>query len=264
MNITIFTSNQPRHISFIKKLSEVSDNLNAIIEVNTVFPGSNPDFFKKSDIMQEYFSHVISAEREIFGDVDFLPKNVNSLILKLGDLNFLNLSIIKNALNADLIIVFGSSFIKGELIDRLVQKKAINIHMGISPYYRGSSCNFWALNDNRPDLVGATIHYLSKGLDSGEMLFHAIPKPSKVNSFSLGMKAVLAAQDALIEKICTDELFSITPVQQNKSLEIRYSKNSDFTDEIASKYLKTSVTPEIIYDALQKRDIDLFTNPSIK
>ena len=30
--------------------------------------------------------------------------------------------------------------------------------LGISPQYRGSSCNFWALYDNNPHLVGATMN----------------------------------------------------------------------------------------------------------
>ena len=73
------------------------------------------------------------------------------------------------ALSSDIYIVFGASFIKGWLVDFLIKNKAINIHMGLSPYYRGSSCNFWAMYDNNPNYVGATIHYLSKGLDSGEI-----------------------------------------------------------------------------------------------
>ena len=46
--------------------------------------------------------------------------------------------------------------------------------MGVSPYYRGNDCNFWALYDDNPHLVGATIHMLTKGLDSGPMLYHAM------------------------------------------------------------------------------------------
>ena len=34
------------------------------------------------------------------------------------------------ALSSDLYIIFGSSFIKGWLIDYLIEKRAINIHMG--------------------------------------------------------------------------------------------------------------------------------------
>lgn len=51
--------------------------------------------------------------------------------------------------------------------------------MGLSPYYRGTDCNFWALYDKKPQYVGATIHLLSKGIDSGPTLYHALSKPEK-------------------------------------------------------------------------------------
>ena len=55
-------------------------------------------------------------------------------------------------------------------MDFLVKKKTINIHMGVSPYYRGTDCNYWTLVDDNPHLVGATIHMISKGLDSDQIL----------------------------------------------------------------------------------------------
>ena len=39
--ITVFTSNQPRHVSLIKELSKVCDKVFAIIESNTVHPGKS-------------------------------------------------------------------------------------------------------------------------------------------------------------------------------------------------------------------------------
>ena len=91
-----------------------------------------------------------------------------------GDLNKCKINSLSDFLNSDIYVVFGSSYIKGDLIDFLVKKKTINIHAGISPYYRGTDCNFWALYDNNPHLVGTTIHLLSKGLDSGPILYHAL------------------------------------------------------------------------------------------
>ena len=43
---------------------------------------------------------------------------------------------------SDVYVVFGTSYIKGEIVDFLVKQKAINIHAGVSPYYRGTDCNF--------------------------------------------------------------------------------------------------------------------------
>ena len=112
------------------------------------------------------------------------------------------------ALKSDLFIVFGSSYLKGWLVNFLIDRKAINIHMGISPYYRGSSCNFWALYDNKPSYVGATIHTLSKGLDNGDIIFHCLPKfTDGIDSFEFSMKSVAAAQEELFRSIENEEIF---------------------------------------------------------
>ena len=264
MKITVFTSNQPRHIKLIEKLSKISSELYGIIEVNTVFPGVKSDFYSGSEVMKEYFSKVREAERSVFGNVQFLPKNCNLMILKSGDLNLIGRDIMKEALLSDIFIVFGSSYIKGDLCKELVRKKAINIHMGVSPYYRGSSCNFWAVYDKNPEMVGATIHFLSDGLDSGDILFHVFPKSEKIDSFMLGMKSVSAAQDALIEKIVNGEILKMTSIKQNKQLEIRYSRHVDFNDEVAMNYLKNKLTNEEIYNSLINRDLSKFTNSVIK
>ena len=54
--------------------------------------------------------------------------------------------------------------------------------MGVSPYYRGADCNFWALYDSNYHLVGSTIHYLSKGIDSGDIIYLENRKPIQRDS----------------------------------------------------------------------------------
>ena len=124
-------------------------------------------------------------------------------------------------------------------------------HMGLSPWYRGSSCNFWALNDGRPDLVGATIHRLSRGLDSGDMLYHARPPVEATDPFVFGMKAVKAAHDSLIERIASGEIATMTPVVQDRGQELRYTRNRDFDDAAAEAYLAAAPTPEGLKRALE-------------
>lgn len=239
MRVTIFSSNQPRHLNLAREFSKISDEVYFISEVNTVFPGSVDDFFKKSDVMRAYFMNVIYSETKIFGNIGFLPCNVKSLSIKSGDLNKLEKSQLRDALSSDVYIVFGSSFIKGWLIDFLIEQKAINIHMGLSPYYRGSSCNFWALYDNNPGYVGATIHLLSKGLDSGDMLFHCLPELLEGDSsFDFTMRSVSVAHQGLLNAVENGTIFTLEPVKQDKSREVRYTKNNDFTDDIANEFLQ--------------------------
>ena len=238
MRITVFTSNQPRHLAMIDSLASIAEEVFAVQECNTVFPGQVDDFFRKSAVMQDYFSRVIAAEREVFGSTGFPARsNVRQLPIKMGDLSRLDMDVLAPAMKSDVFVVFGASYIKGQLCDALVERRAINIHMGVSPQYRGSSTNFWAMYDRRPEFVGATIHLLSKGLDSGPILFHALPKATKVEPFVFGMRAVRAAHEALVIKIKNSALGDLPPVEQDRSRELRYTRSTDFTDAIAAEYL---------------------------
>jgi methionyl-tRNA formyltransferase len=263
MKITIFTSNQPRHLHLIQRLSEEFEEVYAIMECHSAFPGRREGFYQKSEIMKEYFSYVLKAEEKIFGQLSFTPKNVQTLSLKAGELDLVEPNILKEALQSDFYVVFGSSYIKGELCDWLVKHQAINIHMGISPYYRGNSCNFWAMYDGRPDLVGATIHLLSKGLDSGKILFHALPSATETDPFLLGMKAVESAQKGLVESLLSGEIVKLHSVSQNPKLELRYTKNQDFTDETAKYYLRNLPSKSFMGETLKNRDLSLFINPKV-
>lgn len=258
MKITVFTSNQPRHLYLIKMLSKICDEVYAIQECNTVFPGIIKDDYDNTSIMRKYFDNVISSENKVFGNISFLPSNVHQLAIKYADINLINLDIIDDALSSDVYVVMGASYIKGALIDFLVEHNAYNIHMGVSPYFRGSSTNFWAAYSGHIDMVGATIHKLSKGLDSGDILYHALPKPQIIEPFLLGMEAVRVAVDSLVHRIDTGDIFKIKTEIQNKSLEINYSRNSDFTDYVASDYLTNLLSGNEVYEKLMRRDVSLF------
>ncbi|MBC7466808.1 MAG: methionyl-tRNA formyltransferase [Bdellovibrio sp.] len=263
MKIALFTSNQARHLHLMEKLSEIASEVLVVSEVTTVFPGATQDFYNKSDVMKEYFQKMQEAEQEVFGASRFLPANLRLMPLKMGDLNSLPVALFNELKEVDYIVVFGASWIKGELCDLLVQKKAINIHMGISPYYRGAACNFWAIYDGRVDFVGATVHYLSKGLDSGDMIFHALPKAEAVGGFKLGMLAVRAAHLSLCKALQNGSLFSLPSVKQDKDQQIRYSKRAEFNDEVAKEFLLNPVDPKLIHDVNSSRDLTQFLNPQI-
>lgn len=261
MKITVFTSNQPRHIALINKLAKISDSVYAIMECNTVFPGMVQDFFKKSETMKAYFSNVMAAENKVFGGLSFTDDNVKSLPIKSGDLNNITESQLSKTLDSDVYIVFGASYIKGWLANFLVEKKAYNIHMGISPYYRGSSCNFWAIYDGRPEFVGATIHLLSKGLDSGPMLYHALPKFEGETPFEFTMKSVATAQNSLVARIASGEIFQMEAHDQDKTKELKYTRNADFNDEIAAEYLSRNEGADTLESALRTAEYPELVNP---
>src|SRR5690606_5198398 len=109
MKITVFTANSPRHLALAESLAGIADEVHMVQECVTVFPGVVADFYKRSPVMQEYFQHVIAAEREIFGIPRFLPGNVRQLALRTGDLSLAPLEMLAPALDADIFVVFGAS-----------------------------------------------------------------------------------------------------------------------------------------------------------
>ena len=242
MKVTLFTSNNHRHNYLINLLSNFCDELCVVQECKTLFTGKNDEKYQNKNIIEEYFNKVLEAQNKIFNEefVNKNNKNIKSLPVLYGELNKLSLSFLKDFLKSDIYVVFGSSYIKGELVDFLVKQKAINIHAGVSPYYRGTDCNFWALYDDNTHLVGTTIHLLSKGLDSGSMLYHAMSN-LKTNPFEYSMSTVKSAFHSIAERIKDGSIFTIKPIVQDKIKEVRYSKKSEFSEKVVREYFEKKI-----------------------
>lgn len=263
MKITVFSSNQPRHLSFIEQLVSIASEVCVVQEVTTVFPGQIADFYTQSPSMKRYFQRVQEAERQVFGEIRPLPSGTRVTSMRMGDLNQVSQAQLHSALNSEVYVVFGSSFIKGWLIDFLVEKRCFNLHIGVSPYYRGNSTNFWALYDRHPEYVGATIHYLTKGLDSGPILFHALPAVAAYEPFELGMRAVQAAHLGFIKSLKENPSLQFQSQPQDRSRELRYSRKNDFTDDIVEEYLNRMASPQELEAHLAHRDLSRFTQPYV-
>ena len=63
----------------------------------------------------------------------------------------------------------GSSLIKSKLLE-FFKDRFLNIHLGLSPYYRGSGTNVWPLINNQPQMVGATFMHIDEGIDTGRII----------------------------------------------------------------------------------------------
>lgn len=68
-----------------------------------------------------------------------------------------------------LIIVSGAPLLKKRIINA-AEGRIINLHPGLTPQYRGRYGDFWPIYNKEPDMVGATVHYLDKGIDTGAIL----------------------------------------------------------------------------------------------
>lgn len=96
------------------------------------------------------------------------------LVREVPHINHPDVVAMARELQPDLICVFGTSLIRGDLLKE-GRLGIVNLHGGLSPEYRGADCTFWALYNGEPEKVGCTLHYIDAGIDTGGLIAHVSP-----------------------------------------------------------------------------------------
>jgi methionyl-tRNA formyltransferase len=85
------------------------------------------------------------------------------------------------ALEPAVVVVFGAPILKAGVLS-LGTHATVNVHLGIPPKYRGNHTIFWALKQRDFAHVGACLHHLAPGVDTGNVLVEAFPALSRWSS----------------------------------------------------------------------------------
>jgi len=97
----------------------------------------------------------------------------------------------------DIVLVNGTRIISKKILE-CTPAVFINMHVGITPMYRGSHGGYWALYNNDVANFGTTIHMVDKGVDTGAVIKQAFIRPDKGDNFvtypilqtAIGIKAL--------------------------------------------------------------------------
>jgi len=110
------------------------------------------------------------SEEDFFGSfLRFAPDQSEAVSLSRGGLNDPAHARDIAALQPDLIVAYGCSLVREPLLSAF-QGRFLNVHLGLSPYYRGAGTNFWPLVNGEPEYVGATFMHIDAGVDTGEII----------------------------------------------------------------------------------------------
>lgn len=85
-------------------------------------------------------------------------------------------------LEPDIIIVNGTRIISKKILQS-TNAFFINMHVGITPHYRGSHGGYWAVHNNDIENFGTTIHLVDTGVDTGAVIKQTFIKPDKQDNF---------------------------------------------------------------------------------
>jgi len=165
-------------------------------------------------------------------------------------------SLIQN-LNPKVTVVHGTSIIKLNLIS-LFSNRLINLHAGLSPYYRGSGTNVFPFYNRELEYVGMTIHYINEGIDTGDIILQARPEFEKGdNTHTIGCKSVILGTE-LMKKVVEKQLTEGKPLfAVEQKGESKYYKRKDFTEEIL-RTINQNLKQGLVEDYIQNpKKIDL-------
>ena len=93
----------------------------------------------------------------------------NKLLFTTNSINTSKVEEKLKEIDYDIVIVVGTGIIKKNILS-LINKPIINVHVGITPKYRGVHGAYWALVNNDSENCGVTIHFIDEGIDTGKVI----------------------------------------------------------------------------------------------
>ena len=109
-------------------------------------------FLGMNDIGQEVYDWLCDRE----------STSVKAIITESGQLDLVK------KLHPDAVVASGFTHIVPTEILEIPPEGCINLHPGYLPHTRGYFPNIWSIVDNLP--AGATLHYMDKNIDTGEII----------------------------------------------------------------------------------------------
>ena len=195
MKAIVLTSTMRRHCFVANTVSRAVDVVGVWQEAKSFQPLSYATSPDEAAIIERHFDARQASEDAFFAGHDTV-RGVRRT-LPPGGCNHPAEIQAMLAARPDVVLVFGTGLLKRPLLDRF-PGRVLNIHLGLSPYYRGAGTNFWPLVNGEPEYCGATVHFMDEGVDSGPIIEHVRPGIKRGDGpHDIGNRTIVAAVDAL-------------------------------------------------------------------
>ena len=193
----LFSGTHPRHL-FINKevLKYFDDVLVVVMEREELLPDPPLDLVTRDkNLFMRHFENRLLVEQKAYGSTTDKEvfKNHQVYYTNPKTLNSKDLADKISAFDAEFAFIFGVNLIVEPVIDVLPKDK-INLHLGLSPWYKGGATLYWPFYHLEPQFCGATFHQIIKAADAGEIIHQCVPKLEFGDTIhDVGVKTVLEA-----------------------------------------------------------------------
>ncbi len=181
--IMIFCGGSPRHLYVANQLCAHSDPLAIVMETGRritarklIDQALNGSLLRKVwRKLRDRPRYAGNREAEFFFPQGAAELTRSDLLIETPYINDPQVLKWVQEYQPDIIAVFGTSLLRGGILEE-ENIKIVNLHGGLSPWYRGADCTFWALHNGEPENVGCTLHYIDSGIDTGRLIAHISPE----------------------------------------------------------------------------------------
>lgn len=197
MRLVVLTANEPRHRFYLRSVQELFD-------VALVIREAKRDLVKAGDtsggdtLMKAHLSSRHVVENRFFPDL--ATRQAPELNVSPGEVNNPHVTEAVRAARPDLILLYGTSIIREPLLSLF--PNILNMHLGLSPYYRGAATNFWPLVNGEPECVGVTIHWANAKVDAGPIVHQVRPTMAEQDGpHEIGCRAIQSGVEGLLKTL---------------------------------------------------------------
>lgn len=267
--VVVLTGNEVRH-QFFRKFLGLSANFQVIssycedAEPSRIIMGE-----KISKLRKNHLEARSQTELDFFGVfTEKAEDKSNPKVLPRGEINSKTIVDEIIHLDPDYLIGYGCSLVKEPLINAF-PGRFINLHLGLSPYYRGSGTNFWPVVNQEPGFIGASFMYIDQGIDTGKIIHQIRANIHPWDTLhTLGNRLIRDAAYACESLIDSFEQLVPIPDDFFPEYDEKYYRNRDFTEDavvnayqnlekgLLANYLKTK--PDV------EKKYPIFTNQGLK
>lgn len=198
MKILWIGGNHPRHRFYVNTASSGHTLCGGIVLQREAFiPLPDPKLCEMDRLnFVRHFQDRADAEEKHFGAPD--PPACPLFEVTAETLNSAASVEFVQRTQPDVVLLFGPGLIKDPLYSAL-PRHTVNLHLGLSPRYRGAATLFWPFYFLEPAYAGSTFHYIVGEPDAGDVIHQVVPPLDVTDGIhDVACKTVIAsARDAV-------------------------------------------------------------------
>jgi len=253
MRILGITGSHRRHLYFFDTLRASLPISGVIIQGREEMIPSPPSGIDERDRLNfiEHFRRRSECESTFFREPSL--EDVRVLRTEPEHLNSSKTIEFVQEIAPDVVVIFGCDLIRSPLMD-VLPEHTLNVHLGLSPRYRGAATLFWPFYFLEPNHAGSTLHYIVAEPDAGAIVHQVVPN--------------LEATDGIHEVACRTVVETVgqtgavlSLLQQKGSLERRRQVGT------GKNFLERDFRPEhlrMVYDQCHNQTVKMFLDGVIQ